>query len=125
MLKVTTEELDHAVILHCAGRIVHGNETAILCPAVHYHGRDLILDLTEVSTIDAAGVGALLALQAAGIYLKLANPSKSVREILRVTQLESILEIVEPPQAESELTPETAPTGIPSLLAMGVVSVAV
>jgi anti-anti-sigma factor len=57
--------------------------------------RNVVLDLTEVDAIDAAGVGALLSLQAAGVYLKLLNPSRQVREILKATRLNSIFEIRE------------------------------
>ena len=52
-----------------------------------------MLDLEEVSAIDAAGIGALLSLQAAGIYLKLVNPSQSVRAVLRLTGMASVFEI--------------------------------
>jgi len=51
------------------------------------------LDLTGVDAIDAAGIGSLVSLQASGIYLTLLNPTEQVREVLRVTQLESIFEI--------------------------------
>ncbi len=95
MLTVTVENLGEVAILHCLGRIVFGDETAILCAAAKQKGRNIVLDLTEVDAIDAAGVGALVALQAAGIYLKLMNPTQQVREILRVTQLDSIFEICE------------------------------
>jgi anti-anti-sigma factor len=93
MLTVIVENLGDEVILWCHGKIVHGSETAILCPAVRQHGPSVILDLTKVDVIDAAGVGALIALQAAGIYVKLVNPAKQVREILRVVGLESVFEI--------------------------------
>lgn len=95
MLTVTTECLGDVVILRCAGRIVRGQETALLCAAVQQHQRHLVLDLAGADAIDAAGVGALVSLQAAGIYLQLVNPSKQVREVLRVTQLESVFEICE------------------------------
>jgi anti-anti-sigma factor len=91
---------DDKVVLHCQGRIVRGDETAILCAAVHQQGRDVTLDLTGVDAIDAAGIGSLVALQAAGIYLKLQNPSAPLRELLRVTQLDSIFEICETQDAE-------------------------
>ena len=93
MLKVTVEELSGAVILHCVGRIVRGEESAILCTALRRPERDIILALGGVEAIDAAGVGALIALQAAGVYLKLSNPTKPVREVLRLTKLESVFEI--------------------------------
>jgi anti-anti-sigma factor len=95
MLTVTTEQFGNVVTLRCTGRIVRGQETAILCAAVEHHGRDLVLDLAAVDAIDAAGIGLLVSLQAAGIYLKLVNPTKQVREVFRVTKLESIFEIRE------------------------------
>src|SRR6266436_8529461 len=93
MLTVTLKESDDGVVLQCQGRIVRGDETAILCAAVGQHRRDVILDLTRVDAIDAAGIGSLVSLQASGIYLKLLNPTEQVREVLRVTRLESIFEI--------------------------------
>lgn len=95
MLSVTVEDLREVVILHCLGRIVRGTETAILCAAVQQHGRDIILDLGKVDSIDAAGVGLLISLQAAGIYVKLMDPNEHVREVLRVTGVESVFEIRE------------------------------
>ena len=95
MLTVNVKDSSDVVILYCVGRIIRGEETAILCAAVQRHGRNIILDLSKVDGIDAAGVGALIALQAAGIYLRLMNPTKPVREVLRVTGLASVFEISE------------------------------
>ena len=100
MLKITVEDLGHVVILHGVGRIVRGEEAALLCPAVRQRGRDVILDLTQVDSIDAAGIGALLALQAAGVYLKIVNASRAVREVFRVTRVDSIFEILAVPLAD-------------------------
>ena len=95
MLTVTVKESNDGVVLQCQGRIVRGDETAILCAAVRQEGRNVTLDLTGVDAIDAAGIGSLVSLQASGIYLTLLNPTEQVREVLRVTQLESIFEIRE------------------------------
>lgn len=95
MLTVTVEDLGEVVILRCVGRMVSGNETAILCAAVQQHGRNVVLDLREVDAIDAAGIGSLISLQAAGIYLRLKNLTEPVREVLRVTKLESVFETCE------------------------------
>jgi anti-anti-sigma factor len=95
MLTVTVKESDDGVVLQCQGRIVRGDETAVLCAAVRQEGRNVTLDLTEVDAIDAAGIGCLVSLQASGIYLTLLNPTEQVREVLKVTQLESIFEIRE------------------------------
>jgi anti-anti-sigma factor len=93
MLKVTVVSSGDVLMLECRGRIVRGDETAILCSAAGQNARSVVVDLTDVETIDAAGVGALVSLQAAGVYLTLANPNAQVREILRVTKLDSIFEI--------------------------------
>jgi anti-anti-sigma factor len=93
VLHMSIEELGETVILRCIGRIVSGHETALLCSAVRLYGRTVILDLSNVETIDAAGVGALISLQAAGIYLQLLDPNKAIREVLRVTRLDSVFEI--------------------------------
>lgn len=93
MLTVAVKDSDDGVVLHCQGRIVRGDETAVLCAAVRQERRDVSVDLAEVDAIDAAGIGSLVALQAAGIYLKLLNPNAQVREVLRVTELDSVFEI--------------------------------
>jgi anti-anti-sigma factor len=87
------EEFSQSVILRCSGRIVRGEETRILCAAVSHAGQNIVLDLSQVDALDAAGIGALIALQAAGIYLQLMNPPSAIREILRVTKLDSVFEI--------------------------------
>lgn len=102
MLRVKCEELGESVILRCSGRLVRGEETALLCAAVRQRGRNIILDLGGVDAIDAAGVGALISLQAAGIYIQLMNPTKSVLDVLRVTKLDSIFEICSSPPMERD-----------------------
>jgi len=97
MLNVTVEDLNDVVVLHCAGRIVRGDETALLCAASRQHGRTVVIDLERVDAIDAAGIGVLVSLQAPGIYLRLLNPNQNVREMLRVTHLDSIFEVCESP----------------------------
>ncbi len=108
MLTVTVQNLGDVVILQCLGRIVRGEETAILCSAVQQNGRNVILDLRRVDAIDAAGIGLLVSLQAAGIYLKLMNPTEQVREILRVTGLESVFEICESQSTEERTEGDVA-----------------
>jgi anti-anti-sigma factor len=101
VLHVAIEESGDTVILHCSGKIVRGHETTLLCVAVEQYGRNIILDLSEVDAIDSAGVGALISLQAAGIYLQLMDPSEAIREVLRVTELDSVFEIRNSRQPES------------------------
>ena len=93
MLDIKTEVSGKNVILRCAGRIVRGFETALLCAASRHYGRDIILDLGKADAIDAAGIGALISLQAAGVYLQLMNVPKAIGEVLRVAGLDSVFEI--------------------------------
>jgi anti-anti-sigma factor len=95
VLTVTVDQTGDVIVLHCRGRLVRGEESALLCAAVHHHDRDLVLDLSAVEAIDAAGVGALVSLQAAGVYMRLVKPSERVRAILRLTGLASLFEVVE------------------------------
>jgi anti-anti-sigma factor len=95
MLRIDVEELEDVLILDCIGKITRGEETPLLCAALQGYGRKIILDLSKVDSIDAAAVGALIALQASGIYLKLLNASQAVREFLRTRHLESIFEMAD------------------------------
>jgi anti-anti-sigma regulatory factor len=52
-----------------------GLESTLLCAAVPHYGRDIIVDLSGVSAIEAAGIGALVSLQAAGESLTAATPA--------------------------------------------------
>jgi anti-anti-sigma factor len=94
-LNVTVESARGVVTVRCQGRLVRGQETALLCAVFQQHGRDIILDLSGVTAIDAAGIGALVSLQAAGTYLRLVGPSLAVRQVLRLTSLDSVFEITE------------------------------
>jgi anti-anti-sigma factor len=95
MLKLKVEENEQGVVLHCNGALVRGEETNLLCTAVGHYGKTVVLDLAHVNIIDAGGIGALIALQTAGIYLTLENPTKTVREVLHVTGMDSVFEIRE------------------------------
>jgi len=124
MLKVTVEDLGQVVILHANGRIVRGEEAALLCPAVQRRGRDVVLDLSHVDSIDAAGIGALIALQAAGVYVKIANAGRAVREVLRVTGVDSIFEILAAPSTAASIV-EDRPANASSACHAGVPATAV
>ncbi len=102
VLNVTVESARGVVTVRCQGRLVRGQETALLCAAIQQHGRDIILDLSAVTAIDATGISALVSLQAAGTYLRLADPPWAVRQLLRLRSLDSVFEI-----SESECREET------------------
>jgi anti-anti-sigma factor len=83
------------VTVRCYGRLVYGRESALFCAAGSRHGRDIIVNLSGVTAIDAAGIGVLVSLQVTGIRLTLVDPSLTVRQVLRLTNLDSVFVVSE------------------------------
>ncbi len=90
---------DLAVVI-CKGRIVYRKEVAALGYTIADllpQARQLVLDLSQVETMDGAGLGELLALlaraQSRGCTMKLAAPNKAVRELLELTRVASAFEV--------------------------------
>jgi anti-anti-sigma factor len=110
MLRVMVQDSGEEVILRCSGRIVRGEEGTLLCAAVRGHGRTVSLDLSGVETMDAAGIGLLVSLRAAGIYLRIVGPSRQVIDLLRLTGVESVVEIQE--TASAGKGPEREPVAV-------------
>ena len=101
MLKVNPKKLGAIAVLCLQGRLVI-SELAALRGATEdlTNIRVLILDLTCVSLIDAAGLGALLQLRKEfkdkGIQLKLMNAAERVTQILEITRLNTVFETTSP-----------------------------
>ncbi len=99
MLVVNIHNLADGVLLRCTGRIVAGEELNVLrsVALAHSDRREIVLDLANVSTMDGAGIGMLAFLQArtrgTGLQLRIQNPSPRVRQLLELTNLDSVLEI--------------------------------
>jgi anti-sigma B factor antagonist len=104
MLKVHTRNLGNVAVVGLQGRIVNG-ETAPLREAVYAQSKTsaIVLDLARVTAVDAGGLGMLLELrrhtESNGVGLKLMNVSRFVRQVLEITRLDSVFEII--PKAES------------------------
>ena len=99
-LSLETRNLGDAIIVHCQGRIVYRDEAAALSRLVGdvmTQGRKLVLDLSGVSSIDSAGIGELALLytwsQREKVDFKVAGPNTFVRNLLGLTNLDSVLEI--------------------------------
>ena len=94
--------MDGILIVDCAGRIVFGEESAILRDTVRKsiteHNR-LVLNLGGISYIDSGGLGTLVSLYTtahnAGGRVKLANLTQRVGDLLNVMKLHSIFEVFE------------------------------
>ena len=98
MLKVHAKRLDAIEVLSLEGQIVNG-ETEVLRNVVQLADgtSDLILDLSNVSTVDAHGLGVLLQLReqtiANGIHLELRNLSTPLAQIFEITRLNTVFAI--------------------------------
>jgi anti-anti-sigma factor len=96
MLKVHVKKLDAVDVLYLEGQIVNG-ETEILRSAVQSASGEILLDLRNVSIVDAHGFGVLLQLReqtlAKGIHFELINVSKSLYRLFEITRLHTVFEI--------------------------------
>ena len=106
MLKIHTRNLGNVSVLFLQGRMVTG-ETASLRDALksQTRSREVVLDLSRVSAVDARGLGVMLELrkqaESKGMRFKLMNVTRVVSRILEITRLDSIFEIT----SRTELRP--------------------
>ncbi|MBO0911475.1 MAG: STAS domain-containing protein [Acidobacteria bacterium] len=95
LLNVIIENVGGQLTFHLQGKLVCGEDTKLVCAALRHAQREIMLNLSGLTAIDARGLGALVSLQAAGFYLRLANPTRNVLELLARTKLDSIFEVLE------------------------------
>ena len=111
MLKVHAKKLNAVEILSLEGQIVAG-ETEILRSAVQLapDTSEMILDLANVSLVDAHGLGVLLQLReqtlANDIHLELLNVNEQLARVFEITRLNTVFEI----HAGVNFIPETSYT---------------
>jgi anti-sigma B factor antagonist len=100
LLTIDIEQKGNTTIVWCVGRIVVGEELSKLRDAVlcELDKQTIVLDLRAVDAIDAGGLGLLMFLHTCayglGTELKLRNPTLRVAELLRLTNLDSVFEIL-------------------------------
>ena len=98
MLKIHAKKLGTVEVFCLEGQIVNG-DTEMLRSAVQSasDSSDIILNLENVTIVDARGLGVLLQLReealAKGIDFKLINVSKRLYRIFEVTRLNTVFEI--------------------------------
>jgi anti-anti-sigma factor len=99
-LSLETRNCGDVVIVHCEGRIVYRDEASALSRLVGeflQYGSRVVLDLSGVSSIDSAGIGELILLHTQArsqkAEMKYASPRPLVREVLGLTNVDSVLEI--------------------------------
>jgi len=98
MLNVERRNLGTVSLLNLDGNVVIG-ETSALHDIVQNlpSTTSLMLDLSRVRMVDAHGLGVLLQLreqsEARGMHLELTNVSNQLREVFRITHLDSVFPI--------------------------------
>ena len=99
-LKLNTRTENGVTIIDCNGRIVFGEESALLRDTVKKligENSRIVLNLADVSYIDSGGLGTLVALYTtahnAGGSVKLANLTQRVGDLLQVTKLLTVFEV--------------------------------
>ena len=99
MLTVDVDRSEDVVVLQCRGRIVRGEATNTLRDAVTAppNARIIVLDLSDVETVDGSGLGMLVFLhhwtRNHSVQLKLVNPSALVNEIMERTGLNRVFDV--------------------------------
>jgi anti-anti-sigma factor len=99
MLTIDVEKSGGVAVVRCTGRIVRGEGICTLRSAVvsNQDTRIVVLDLSEVESLDAGGLTALVSLhhwtRSRGIQLKLVNPSHFVHDIMQRTRLDCVFDI--------------------------------
>jgi len=100
ILTFTVERYAEFIVVHCSGRLVSGVsqqlnvEAGQLLPGPNR----IILDFEKLTHMDSTGLGALVRLyvhaKSAGCTLQVINMGKSIRNLLGITHLLSVLESV-------------------------------
>jgi anti-sigma B factor antagonist len=100
LLTVVVDRLDDCVEVRCSGRLVAGVndrlylEVSQLIP----NSKRILLDLTDLTHMDSTGLGTLVRLyvsaKSAGCAVQLFNIGKPIRQLLGVTHLLSVFEVI-------------------------------
>ena len=102
-ITTTTRDVDGITIVDIKGRIVLGEESAklrqLVADLVGKGQRKILLNLVHVNYIDSSGLGSLVSsLARVRMYdgeLKLLNLTKRVHEMMQVTKLNTVFEIMD------------------------------
>src|SRR5207248_7493475 len=99
-LRLETRVAEDVTVICCTRRITYGIEATALSSEIAElaaQTRHLVIDLSGVEMIDAAGLGALISValtaQAGQCSIKLAVPGNLIRELLELTNLTAVFEV--------------------------------
>lgn len=100
-LRISNREVEGVGVVELAGRIVLGEESSAMREQIKSMlaggQKKIVLNLNNVTYIDSAGLGALVAAhhsaRSQGAALKLAHLGAKFQEILQVTKLLTVFEV--------------------------------
>jgi anti-sigma B factor antagonist len=99
-LSLNTRTVDGILVVDCHGRIVFGEESAMLRDMIRKliaENNRIVLNLGGVNYIDSGGLGTLVSLYTtarnSGGAIKLANLTQRVDDLLQVTKLVTVFEV--------------------------------
>ena len=99
-LSLETRVTEDVAVIRCKGRIAYGIAASELSDEIAdlaFQTRRVVIDLSGVEMIDAAGLGELVsvavAAQASGCSITLAAPGDFIRRVLTLTNLTSVFEV--------------------------------
>jgi anti-sigma B factor antagonist len=100
LLTIVVDQIDDCAEVRCSGRLVAGVndrlqvEVSQLIPSC----KRILLDLTDLTHMDSTGLGTLVRLyvsaKSAGCALQLYNVGKPIRQLLGITHLLSVFEVI-------------------------------
>ena len=99
-LTLTVDRKGELIVVHCNGRLVAG-VSDLFYRKVHElipGPKQIVLDFTELTHMDSTGIGALVrsyvSCKSAGCTLELMNVGTSVRQLLGITHLLSVFQLI-------------------------------
>jgi anti-sigma B factor antagonist len=99
-LSLETRLVEDVTVICCEGRIAYGAEATALSgefAKLAPQTRRVVIDLSGVEVIDAAGLGALISValtaQASQCSVKLSAPGNFIRQLLELTKLTSVFDV--------------------------------
>jgi anti-sigma B factor antagonist len=102
-MKIEMRTIGDVRILDCSGRITLGEGTmsirTMVRDVLQSGGQKIVLNLAGVSYIDSAGVGELISSYTTvvnrGGQLKLMNLTKRLKEVLAITKLLTVFDVID------------------------------
>lgn len=102
-MRATTRQADDVTIIDLSGQIKLGEGASILRETVKdllgKGQKNILLNLGEINYIDSSGIGELIAaftsVRKEGGELKLLHLTKKVRDLLQITKLYTVFEVLD------------------------------